>query len=32
MDEIFNRFKKNLKPITIEDLKIEIQEEKKYIN
>ena len=32
MDEIFNRFKKIQKPITIEDLKEEIQEIKKQID
>ena len=32
MDEIFNRFKNIQKPITIEDLKEEIQEIKKQID
>ena len=32
MDEIFNRFKKIQKPITIEDLKEQIQEVKKQID
>ena len=32
MDEIFNKFKKIQKPITIEDLEEEIQEIKKQID
>ena len=32
MDEIYNRFKKTKRPITIEDLKEEIQKIKKQIN